>query len=66
MIRSWIAKKLYPDFACEGCVGQEYWQGCYCAYHGATGPGEGPSIFISYARRVAKFLKLLPRHYHDR
>ena len=59
MLRRWIRKKLYPSFDCELCVGQEYWQGCYCAYYGATAPGEGPSTFIYYARKVAKFLRLV-------
>ena len=33
-----VRRALWPPFECELCVGQEYWQGCYCAYHGATAP----------------------------
>lgn len=43
---SWLHRLIYnaawPSYACELCVGQEYWQGCYCDYHGAPHPG-GPS-----------------------
>lgn len=28
----------WPFYDCELCVGQEYWQGCYCAYYEADGP----------------------------
>lgn len=37
-----IYNAAYPTYECELCVGQEGWQGCYCAYHGAISPSAGP------------------------
>lgn len=37
----WLRRMAWPLYECQLCVGQEYWQGCYCAYHGAIAPG-GP------------------------
>ena len=41
-IRKGAYNKLWPGYECEQCVGQEYWQGCYCAYYDAWCPA-GPS-----------------------
>lgn len=46
MIKSFIlsalARKAYPIFACEDCLGMpEY--GCSCAAMGASAPGIGPT-----------------------
>lgn len=38
----WLLRLLrafaFPYYMCEQCVGQESWQGCYCAYYDAMGP----------------------------
>lgn len=56
-VRSW----LYPSYECELCVGQEPWQGCYCAHHGAVaagGDGPGPiRRFFRWAlKRVIRYI----------
>lgn len=38
---AWMRELAFPYFSCEFCVGQEYWQGCWCAYHRAEAPGDG-------------------------
>lgn len=39
---SWLHRLVYdtawPSYECQQCVGQEYWQGCQCAYYAASGP----------------------------
>jgi hypothetical protein len=38
----WRLKAIgWPSYSCQQCVGQDAWQGCYCAYYGAVGPGDG-------------------------
>jgi len=48
-VRAW----LWPSYECELCVGQEPWRGCWCAYHGAPRPNEGPSRSRVWARELA-------------
>jgi hypothetical protein len=38
MMKNWLRKIGWPYYECECCVGQEWWQGCYCAYHDAYMP----------------------------
>lgn len=40
-VKKWAYVRLWPAYDCEQCVGQEYWQGCYCAYYGGWSPA-GP------------------------
>lgn len=53
---SWLHKLIhdtaFPRYECEQCVGQEPWQGCYCDYHGASAPGEGPTRWHIFWRWV--------------
>jgi hypothetical protein len=44
-LRTWLYNKAYPGFECQQCVGQDYWQGCHCAYAGGISPGEGPGRY---------------------
>ena len=37
-LRAWLRRTGWPYYPCEQCVGQEPWQGCYCAYHDAYAP----------------------------
>lgn len=50
-----------PGFECECCVGQEYWQGCYCGHHGCVGPDLEPSRRHLFWRWLAKIM--LPARY---
>ena len=34
-LKGYLRDKLWPSYECDLCVGQEYWQGCYCAYYEA-------------------------------
>lgn len=52
--RRWLRARLYPSYECEQCVGQEAWQGCYCAYYGATAPSEGPGPIRALLRDLAE------------
>ena len=46
----------WPSFECQQCVGQEYWQGCYCDYYGASCPGgPGPEWWRLLLRRLWNF-----------
>lgn len=54
MFQGWLRRKLYPSYECEQCVGQDAWQGCYCAYYGAPGPGEGPGRGLALLRELAE------------
>ena len=51
-VRRAVADLLWPSYECQLCVGQEYWQGCECAYHGAVAPGFGPERWRAFLRRV--------------
>jgi hypothetical protein len=53
VLRRHVRKALYPSYACEQCVGQEEWQGCYCAYYGAPAPNCGPSRLRHWLRTLA-------------
>lgn len=54
MLRGHVRRLLWPSYNCRQCVGQEEWRGCYCAYYGAPGPGEGPSGARVWARGLAQ------------
>lgn len=41
----WLNHIAYPTYECRYCIGQEWHQGCWCAYYGAVAPGVGPSKF---------------------
>lgn len=50
MIKNWlrsiryaIRRAAWPVYECELCVGQDPWQGCYCAYYKSDRPG-GPDL----------------------
>lgn len=51
-LRRAVRGLLWPGYACECCVGQEYWQGCYCAYNEAIAPGFGPTLPYVWGRAV--------------
>lgn len=55
-LKNWLISKAYPMYDCECCVGQDWWQGCYCHYHGAVAPCEGPTRRHEFLRRVAALL----------
>lgn len=44
----------WPGYECQQCVGQEYGQGCWCAYNGASSPGEGPEWWRVQLRMLFK------------
>lgn len=48
----WISRILYPSYACQYCVGQEHWHGCYCGYYGAVAPGVGPEPWRVFLRQL--------------
>jgi hypothetical protein len=48
-----IHRLAYPGYACERCVGQDEWQGCYCAYYGACGPNNEPEC--GWLTRLARW-----------
>lgn len=56
----WLARLCYPSYECEQCVGQEYWQGCYCAYHGASAPCHGPEGWRAALRAIVRVVYCWP------
>jgi hypothetical protein len=53
----WRLKRLaWPYYACEQCVGQDPWQGCYCAYYDCVRPNEGPETWRLWLRKALKFI----------
>lgn len=54
VLRRSIRTFLYPGFDCEQCIGQDPWQGCYCAYYGATAPNYGPEPWRRLLRKAAE------------
>lgn len=55
-LRTWLKRIAYPPFECQQCVGQEYWQGCYCVYNDASAPGEGPTLKQALALKILRWL----------
>jgi hypothetical protein len=53
LFRWWVRRLLWPSYECELCVGQDAWQGCYCAYYGSPRPSHGPSRARVIARGLA-------------
>lgn len=52
---------LYPSYECTQCVGQDWWQGCYCQYHGGIAPGIGPETWRVWLRKLDdRFFKPKP------
>lgn len=54
-MRWWLYKLAWPSYDCEQCVGQDWWQGCYCAYYGASAPNCGPEWWRVLMRRLYNF-----------
>lgn len=52
MIRRLLRRLAYPSYDCELCVGQEWWQGCECSYHGGIAPGVGPEWWRVQLRKL--------------
>jgi hypothetical protein len=50
----WLYEKAWPFYKCAQCVGQEWWQPCYCAYYGCSGPCEEPSRWQRILRAVLR------------
>lgn len=64
-VRSRIRWRLlalaYPTYDCQQCVGQEPWQGCYCAYHDCIAPCTQPTRWY----RFLQWLIRKPKPYED-
>lgn len=51
----WRLKRLaWPYYACEQCVGQDRYTGCYCSYHGCVHPCEGPAMWRVWLRHALR------------
>jgi hypothetical protein len=52
---SWLHELLFglawPTYECQSCVGQEWYHGCYCAYHNAFGPCDPKGAFLQRTAR---------------
>ena len=47
----WAWRRLcWPSYECQLCVGQDWWQGCYCAYHECAGPCAEPPRWMRLGR----------------
>lgn len=54
MLKRQVRVWLYPYYDCQQCVGQEEWQGCYCAYYEAVAPNTGPEKWRIVLRKIAQ------------
>lgn len=53
----WLRAIGWPTYDCQLCVGQNHWDGCYCAYYNAYAPcGPEPPAWVEVIRWLHGFL----------